>query len=100
MNSDRDMFYSGYGYGVGPMPGMAPNNMGMSGMNMPNMGISGNSSMPNQNNYMTTWNQDINNRIDKLERRINRLEQRITRLETPYQNTNYNNEPDNNMYMM
>ena len=88
MNSDRDMFYSGYGYGMGPMPNMLPN------MNMPNNNI------PNQNNYMTNWNQDINNRIDKLERKVNRLEQRITRLETPYQNTNYNAEPDNNMYMM
>lgn len=87
MNNDRDMFYSGYGYGMGPMPNMMPTNIP-------------NSSIPNQDNYMTTWNQDINNRIDKLERKVNRLEQRITRLETPYQNTNYNNEPDNNMYMM
>jgi len=87
--SDRDMFYSGYGYGMGPMPNMMPNNMG---------GVD--NSMQSQNSYMTNWNQDINNRIDKLERKINRLEQRITRLETPYQNVNYNNEPDNNMYMM
>lgn len=85
MNNDRDMFYSGYGYGAVPMP---------------NMNIPSNTSIPNQTNYMNTWNQDINNRIDKLERKVNRLEQRITRLETPYQNTNYNNEPDNNMYMM
>ena len=92
--NDRDMFYSGYGYGMGPMPSMMPNNSGMSGLS----DTVGN--MSNQNNYMTTWNQDINNRIDKLERRINRLEQRITRLETPYQNNNYANEPDNNMYMM
>lgn len=90
MNNDRDMYYSGYGYGAMPMPGMIPN------MNTSDNNIG----IPNQNNYMMSWNQDINNRIDKLERRINRLEQRITRLETPYQNTNYGNEPDNNMYMM
>lgn len=89
MNSDRDMQYFGYGYGMSPMPSMMP------GASMPS-----NTSLPNQSNYMTTWNQDINNRIDKLERKVNRLEQRITRLETPYQNTNYNSEPDNNMYMM
>ena len=96
MNNDRDMFYSGYGYGMGPIPNMMSN----SNTGIPNMNIPTSNNIPNQNNYMTTWNQDINNRIDKLERRINRLEQRITRLETPYQNVNYNNEPDNNMYMM
>ena len=89
MNNDRDMFYSGYGYGAVPMPNM-----------IPNANIPSNTSIPNQTNYMNTWTQDINKRIDKLERKVNRLEQRITRLETPYQNTNYNNEPDNNMYMM
>lgn len=100
MNNERDMFYSGYGYGMGPIPGMMPNNMEMVGGNTTGMNIPSNTNIPNQSNYMLTWNQDINNRIDKLERRINRLDQRITRLETPYQNTTYNNEPDNNMYMM
>jgi len=80
---------------MGPMPDMM-SNQGM----MPNQGMMSNFNTPNSNSYMNTWNQDINNRIDKLERKVNRLENRITRLETPYQNTNYNNEPDNNMYMM
>ena len=89
MNQDRDMYYSGYNYGFGPVPGMMPNNS--------------NNSMPNNsNNYMSNLNQDLKNRVNRLERQIQRLEQRITRLETPYQNNNYtiNNEPDSNMYMM
>lgn len=81
MNQDRDMYYSGYNYGYGQFPGMMPNN--------------------GENNYMGTLNQDLINRVNRLERQVQRLEQRITRLETPYQNNNFNNkEPDNNMYMM
>ena len=88
MNSDRDMFYSGYGYGYGPMPNMMPSNPI-------------NNAIKEENNYLSSINQDINNRVSRLERQVQRLEQRITRLETPYQN-NYtiNNEPDSNMYMM
>ena len=70
MNQDRDIFYPGYSYGY-----MTPTNT-----NIPN------------NNYISTINQDITNRINRLERQIQRLEQRITRLETPYQNNNYKNE--------
>jgi len=78
MNQDRDMYYSGYNYGYGQIPGMMPNN-----------------------NYTGTLNQDIINRVNRLERQMQRLEQRITRLETPYQNNSTNNkEPDSNMYMM
>ena len=54
----------------------------------------------NNNNYsINQWN-DINERISRLERQVKRLDQRLTRIETPYANQNYNNEPDNNMYMM
>ena len=88
--NDRDMYYGGYGYG-----GFAPigstntlNNMGM----LPQM-----NSTPN--NYTKGINNDINNRIERLERQVKRLDQRLTRLETPYANSN-NNEPDNNMYIM
>ena len=44
----------------------------------------------------------MNERINRLERQVKRLDQRLNRLETPYANANmsYNNEPDNNMYMM
>ena len=76
MDNNRDMFYSGYSYGMVPM-----NNM-------------------NPNSYINNWNQDINNRLNNLDRKINRLEQRITRLETPYQNNFNNQEPDNNIYIM
>ena len=77
--NNKDM-YNTYGYG-----GFTPINNGM---------------IPPQNNY--TYNQitDMNERINRLERQIKRLEQRLTRLETPYINTNNQNEPDNNMYMM
>ena len=92
---DRDMYYGGYGYsGFTPMPNM--------GGQIPNVGydqISSNSS----NNYTNSQFNDIIDRVERLERRVRRLDQRLTRLETPYANNNsnlYNNEPDNNMYMM
>ena len=96
---DRDMYY-GYG-GFVPMNGM-PNSGAMMQSQMPNVmqpQMSGNSTT-NSSNYMNSWYNDINDRIDRLERQVKRLDQRLTRLETPYANSNYNNEPDNNMYMM
>lgn len=90
MFNDRDMYY-GYG-GYIPM-----NNMGMNSMPMDNIGMQ--QSTPN--NYSTSQFNDMNERINRLERQVKRLDQRLTRLETPYQNNmQYNNEPDNNMYMM
>lgn len=103
--NDRDMFYNSYGYGgFTPANGM---NFGMSSdMMMPNMMSSGTGTgMSNQvipNNYATSQFNDMNERVSRLERQVKRLEQRLTRLETPYANSNnlFNNEPDNNMYMM
>lgn len=94
MIEDRDMYY-GYG-GYIPMNNMnMPNPAG--GQMMPNS--SGMQMMPN--NYSTSQFNDMNERINRLERQVKRLDQRLTRLETPYANNmNYNNEPDNNMYMM
>lgn len=98
---DRDMYYGGYGYsGFSPMgafpnqmPGTIQSQMASSGM--PNSY----SNMPN--NYSNSWYNDINERLERLERQVKRLDQRLTRLETPYANSSkYNNEPDNNMYMM
>ena len=87
---DRDMYYGNYGYG-----GFIPLN---NGANIPNQmpGIIDNTG----NNYANSFFNDINDRLDRLERQIKRLDQRLTRIETPYANNNYNNEPDNNMYMM
>ena len=85
MMNDRDMYY-GYG-GYIPM-----NNMPM-----------GTNQMQGQipNNYSNSQFNDMNERINRLERQVKRLDQRLTRLETPYANNmQYNNEPDNNMYMM
>ncbi len=81
---DRDMFY-GYG-GFYPFTPQIGNN-GPANGNVDNF------------NYFN----DFKNRIERLERQVKRLDQRISRLETPYANvTNniYNNEPDDNMYMM
>ena len=92
MINDRDMYYGGY----------IPTNNIYDGMNgIPNM-TGTNQMMPNmQNNYSTSQFNDMNERINRLERQIKRLDQRLTRLETPYMNNlNYNQEPDNNMYMM
>lgn len=83
---DRDMYY-GYG-GFYPFSPQIGNN-GLSNGNI--------------DNYNFNYFNDFKNRIDKLERQVKRLDQRISRLETPYANvTNniYNNEPDDNMYMM
>ena len=80
MINDRDMYY---GYG-----GYIPMN------NIPQQ-----PSIPN--NYTSSQLNDMNERINRLERQIKRLDQRLTRIETPYANSmQYNNEPDNNMYMM
>ena len=88
---DRDMYY-GYG-GYIPI-----NNMTTPGMNGQMMN-GNNQMMPN--NYANSQFNDMNERINRLERQVKRLDQRLTRLETPYANNmNYNNEPDNNMYMM
>lgn len=85
---DRDMYY-GYG-GFSPLQ--------MPGMLQPQMTVSGGYS----SNLGTSQFNDFSERIDRLERQVKRIEQRLTRLETPYANGNnlYNNEPDNNMYMM
>ena len=105
MIDERDMYY-GYG-GYIPM-----NNMGMTnpmsnvGMTNPmsNVGMTNPSGQMQQmmpNNYGTSQFNDMNERISRLERQVKRLDQRLTRLETPYANNmKYNNEPDNNMYMM
>lgn len=80
MINDRDMYY-GYG-GYIPMNNFEPN-------------------QPLQNNYTSSQFNDLNERINRLERQVKRLDQRLTRLETPYANNmQYNQEPDNNMYMM
>lgn len=88
------MFYGNYGYsGYVPMP------------NNPMMGTSPNqiSDMMNGASYQANQFYDLTERVNRLERQVKRLDQRLVRLETPYANntTNiYNNEPDNNMYMM
>ena len=83
MINDRDMYYV-YG-GYIPMNNMMPQQPQQS--------------MPN--NYASSQFNDMNERINRLERQVKRLDQRLTRLETPYANNmQYNNEPDNNMYMM
>ena len=94
MNNDneRDMYYSGYGYGYMPMTNPTQSNMPMQNWN-PN-------DMTNQSNYATSQFNDITERIGRLERQVKRLDQRLTRLETPYANNQNYTEPDNNMYMM
>lgn len=100
--TDRDMYYNSYGYG-----GFTPLT------NIPNqMPPMMNAQMPTQipaqfqnqiptNTYANSQLNDMNERINRLERQVKRLDQRLTRLETPYANTtNFNQEPDNNMYMM
>lgn len=77
MNKDRDMFYS-FGYNSMPMNVPFQNNM-----------------MPNN---FPPFN-DINNKIMILENQIKKLDQRLSKLENPY-SSNFNNEPDNNMYMI
>lgn len=97
---NRDMYYNGT-YG-----GYTPFNNMPSGMMMPyqNQGYDMNSGLNSQissNNYTNSWFNDITERLNRLERQVKRLDQRLTRLETPYANTNnYNQDVDNNMYMM
>ena len=78
---DRDMFY---GYG-----GFYPLNNQISP-----------SYLFDDTNYNTSFFNDLNNRLDRLERQLKRLDQRLTRIEAPYANNIHSNEPDNNMYMM
>ena len=82
--NDRNMYYNTYGYGL---PNTAPP------FEMPQK-------LPNT--YTSTQLNDMNERINRLERQMKRIDQRLNRIETPYanNNTSYNNEPDNNMYMM
>lgn len=90
---NRDMYYNSYGYGgMMPLPqnGINPNYTAMPGAITP----------PMTNNYTTSQINDMNERISRLERQVKRLDQRLTRIETPYANQNFQNEPDNNMYMM
>ena len=42
---------------------------------------------------------DILYKLNEYENRIKKLEQKVSRLENS-NNNNYNNEPDNNMYMI
>lgn len=99
--NDRDMYYSGYNYGgfaplnsmPNNMPPMMNNQYPIDQFNQPQPEFT-------INNYANSQLTDMNERINRLERQVKRLDQRLTRLETPYANKNYNNEPDNNMYMM
>lgn len=99
--NDRDMYYSGYNYGgftplnniPNNMPPMMNNQYPIDQFNQPQPELT-------INNYANSQLNDMNERINRLERQVKRLDQRLTRLETPYANKNYNNEPDNNMYMM
>ena len=96
--NDRDMYYNGYSYGgympLNNIPNNIPQMMNNQIQNQPYQEI------PN-NTYTNSQFNDMNERINRLERQVKRLDQRLTRLETPYANTNnYNQEPDNNMYMM
>ena len=104
--NDRDMYYNGAYGGFTPLNNI-PNSMGMNPMlnnQFPNQNMSSYSpdmqTMPT-NTYANSWFNDMNERINRLERQVKRLDQRLTRIETPYANTNnFNQEPDNNMYMM
>lgn len=64
-------------------------------MNNPNGGI-----MPPYINNPNLFN-DILYKLNEYENRIKKLEQKVNRLESNTTNyNNYNNEPDNNMYMI
>ncbi len=90
--NERNMYYNTYGY-----EGFTPINQGNGGIPIPI--YQNQQTIPN--NYTTSQINDMNERINRLERQTKRLEQRLIRLETPYANTNnFNQEPDNNMYMM
>ena len=91
---NRDMYYNGTYGGYTPFNNMSNGMMPFQNQYDMNNGL--NNQMPN-NNYFN----DINERLNRLERQVKRIDQRLTRLETPYANTNnYNQDIDNNMYMM
>lgn len=98
---NRDMYYNGTYGGYTPFNNI-PNNIGM--MPYQNQTYDMNNGLNNQmssNNYTNSWFNDMNERLNRLERQVKRLDQRLTRLETPYANANnYNQDVDNNMYMM
>lgn len=97
---NRDMYYNGTYGGYTPFNNMPNGIGGIPFQNQYDMNNGLNSQMPN-NNYTNNYFNDINERLNRLERQIKRIEQRLTRLETPYANTtNYNQDIDNNMYMM
>lgn len=100
--TDRDMYYNSYGYGGFTPLNNYPEQMPPM-MNMP-MTTQTPTQLTNQmptNTYANSQLNDMNERINRLERQVKRLDQRLNRLETPYANVNnYNQEPDNNMYMM
>ena len=83
-NDNRDMFYGGY-QGMMPLP-----NMNVYPNNYPNDNIPNNIYVNNSSSY-----DSMDNRISKIENQIKIINNRLNRLEN-----NYNNEPDNNMYMM
>lgn len=92
INNNRDMFYSGY-YGMAPVPNMNyPYNSNM-GMNNDNNYYNGNTSSNN------SYYNNIENRLNRIENQIKSINQRLSRLESP-NNSSYNTEPDNNMYIM
>ena len=97
---NRDMYYNSYGYGgFTPLNNIPP----MMNNSFPNQPLNNIPTGMNTNTYTNSQFNDINERINRLERQVKRLDQRLTRLETPYANTSnntYNQEPDNNMYMM
>lgn len=97
MKKDRDMMYYGMsGYAQGPTPMMVP---------IPN-------AIPyqqqTQNSNYTPQN-ELENRLSRIERQIRRLDNRISKLENPYPDSpNYQTadiiehpfKVDNSMYMM
>lgn len=91
-NNNRDMFYSGY-QGVVPLPNMYQNNM-YPNNTYPNDNTPNNIYVNNSSSY-----NNLDNRLSRLENQIKLINNRLSRLENSY-NNNYNNEPDNNMYMM
>lgn len=97
---NRDMYYNGTYGGYTPFNNI-PNGMMMPYQNQNYDMNSGLNSQISSNNYTNSWFNDITERLNRLERQVKRLDQRLTRLETPYANTtNYNQDVDNNMYMM
>ena len=102
MLDERDMYYNGYSYGgYTPLNNMVPQQMmPISNNQAPSHNLMGMPQM-NGNTYANSQFNDMNERINRLERQVKRLDQRLTRLETPYaNNSNYNQEVDNSMYMM